>query len=128
MAQKILMVDDDPVMHKLYEHHLERAGYQMVSASSGEQAVEVAQREMPDLLIMDVMMPKMDGLTALRQLKNIESTKAIPAIVITANVNAYEASREESELSGAATFVTKPVSPKQLLSEIRRLLPPETGK
>jgi two-component system alkaline phosphatase synthesis response regulator PhoP len=125
MAQKILMVDDDPVMHKLYHHHLEQAGYEMVSAANGNEALEVAQRELPDLIVMDVMMPKMDGLTALRQLKKTETTKAIPTIVITANANAYEASRHESEASGAALFVTKPISPHQLLAEIRRLLPSE---
>ena len=123
MTRTILMVDDDPLMTKLYQPYLERAGYQMISASSGPEALELAARAAPQLIIMDVIMAGMDGLTALRQLKKVEATKAIPVIVITANVSAHTATRRESELAGAAAFLTKPLSPAQLLAEVRRLIP-----
>jgi CheY-like chemotaxis protein len=120
--KQILVVDDDPLMHRLFQHHLERAGYQMISARSGREALDIASRQPPQLIVMDIMMPDIDGLEALRELKKADATKAIPVIVITAN--GLHVSRKESESSGAAVFLTKPFSPVQLLTEIRRLVPP----
>src|ERR1051326_77142 len=78
---------------------------------------KMAKRDLPRLIIMDVMMPGTDGLTALRELKKAEATKAIPVIVATANVEQHLAARQEAQFSGAAAFLTKPLSPAQLLSE-----------
>ena len=78
---KVLVVDDEPFMIRLIEIVLERDGYAMVHAANGSEAVEVAQREHPQLIIMDGMMPKMDGLTALRALKHDPSTSNIPVIL-----------------------------------------------
>ena len=91
----------------------------MLQAASGDEALEVARRERPGLVIMDAMMPKMDGFTALRLLKQEPATSAIPVIMLTANPHKF--SREEAESSGATVFLTKPFSPTQLLEEIRRL-------
>src|SRR4051812_25940824 len=124
--KQILVVDDDPLMHRLFQHHLERAGYQMVSARSGREALDIASRQPPQLIVMDIMMPDIDGLEALRELKKGDATKAIPVIVITAN--GHHIARKESESSGAAVFLTKPFSPVQLLTEIRRLVPPAEVK
>ena len=118
---KILVVDDEPIVHRLLQHHLERAGYEMIAASNGREALELASREGPNLIVMDVMMAEMDGLTALRRLKKEDLTKAIPVIMITANPHVV--ARQESEAAGAAVFLTKPFSPSQLLTEIRRLVP-----
>ena len=123
-TKQILVVDDDPLMHRLFQHHLERAGYQMVSARSGREALDIAARQPPQLIVMDIMMPDMDGLEALRELKKGDATKAIPVIVITAN--GHHIARKESESCGASVFLTKPFSPVQLLTEIGRILP--TGK
>src|SRR3954470_19466387 len=120
-TKQILVVDDDPLMHRLFQHHLERAGFQMVSARSGREALEIATRQPPELIVMDIMMPDMDGLEALRELKKGDATKAIPVIVITAN--GHFMARKESEISGAAVFLTKPFSPTQLVTEIGRLVP-----
>jgi len=117
---KILVVDDEPIVHRLLQHHLERAGYEMIAASNGREALELAGREGPQLIVMDIMMAEMDGLTALRQLKKEEQTKAIPVIMITANP--HYAAQQESKASGADVFLTKPFSPSQLLSEISRLV------
>ncbi len=118
---KILVVDDEPIVQRLLQRHLERAGYEMVSATNGREALDLAAREGPQLIVMDIMMPEMDGLTALRQLKKTEGTRAIPVIMITAN--SHIVTRQESESAGAALFLTKPFSPLQLVTEIRRLLP-----
>ncbi len=124
MPQKVLVVDDDPLMHQLFQRHLERAGYQMISAMDGLEALEIAARELPQIIVMDVMMPEIDGLEAIRRLRKIEATKAIPVIVITANVDSYLASQRESSVCGAASFLTKPLSPARLLQEVQRLMPP----
>ena len=121
MTNQILLVDDDQLMHRLFQHHLEKAGYQMLSATNGREALEIASRECPGLIVLDIMMPEVDGLAALRELKKADRTKAIPVIVITAN--SHHLTRKESESSGAALFLTKPFSPTQLLNEIRRLVP-----
>jgi CheY-like chemotaxis protein len=123
MPQKILFVDDDPLMHMLYRPHIERAGYQVLAAHDGLEAVETAARELPQLIIMDIIMPNADGLTALRELKKAEATKSIPVIITTANVGAYAAARQEAETSGASGFLSKPLSPAKLIEEIRRVLP-----
>lgn len=121
-TKQILVVDDDALMHRLFQHHLERAGYQMVSAHTGREALDICARQPPQLIVMDIMMPDMDGLEALRELKKGDATKAIPVIVITAN--GHHIARKESESCGAAVFLTKPFSPMQLLTEIKRIVPP----
>jgi CheY-like chemotaxis protein len=121
MAKKILVVDDEHYMRRLMQHHLLRAGYDMITALNGREAVQKATLEIPDLVIMDVMMAEMDGLSALKQLKQSAITRDIPVIMITAS--AQMGTRHESETSGAAGFFTKPFSPTQLLLEIKRLLP-----
>jgi diguanylate cyclase len=122
-TKQILVVDDDPLMHRLFQHHLERAGYQMVSARTGREALDIAARQPPQLIVMDIMMPDMDGIEALRQLKKEDATKAIPVIVITAN--GHHIARKEAEGCGASVFLTKPFSPTQLVTEIGRLVPPD---
>ena len=111
-------------MLALYRAYIERAGYQLVTATSGEEGLDIAAREMPDLIIMDVIMQGMSGLAALRALKTNDITKAIPVIIITAAVSKqYEAAHRESTTGGAARFLTKPISPPQLLAEIQKIVP-----
>jgi CheY-like chemotaxis protein len=120
MPKTILVVDDEPYMHRLLLHHLQRNGFGMISAHNGIEAVEKAVSEKPSLIVMDVMMGEMDGLTALKHLKKDDATKDIPVIMITAN--AHYITREQSETAGSTLFLTKPFSPTQLLTQIRSLL------
>ncbi|MDB6066600.1 MAG: Response regulator consisting of a CheY-like receiver domain and a winged-helix DNA-binding domain [Pedosphaera sp.] len=124
MTKKILVVDDEEYMHRLMGHHLVRAGYEIIGARNGREAVSKAMGESPQLVLMDVMMPEMDGLAALSELKKSAATRDIPVIMLT--TNARTLTKEEAEASGAAAFFTKPFSPTQLLLEIKRLLP-ESG-
>jgi CheY-like chemotaxis protein len=94
----------------------------MVSAMNGREALDLAARQPPNLIVMDIMMPDIDGLAALRELKKNDATKSIPVIIITANSN--QLAKQESANSGASIYLTKPFSPTQLLNEIRRLVPP----
>jgi len=116
---RVLVVDDEPFMIRLIEIVLERDGYGMIRAGNGSEAIETARREQPVLIIMDGMMPKMDGLTALRVLKEDPELRHIPVILLTANPGRF--SPEEATSSGATVFLTKPFSPTQLLDEVRRL-------
>jgi CheY-like chemotaxis protein len=119
MALKVLVVDDEPFMLRLIEIVLERDGYQMIKAANGGEAVNVARTERPCLVIMDAMMPQMDGMTALREIKSDPVTCSIPVVMLTANPHKFR--REDAFSSGATVFLTKPFSPSELLSEIRRL-------
>jgi two-component system alkaline phosphatase synthesis response regulator PhoP len=116
---KVLVVDDEPFMLRLIEIVLERDGYSMIKAGNGREAIDVARAHSPALIIMDGMMPKMDGMTALRELKEDPELRKIPVILLTANPSRF--SQEEAVSSGATVFLTKPFSPTELLSEVRRL-------
>ena len=120
MKPKILLVDDDALIHQLYGPHLERAGYQVVGARDGEQAVELANKELPQVVIMDLIMNKVDGLEAVLALRRARSTKAIPVILISADAQFYGCERQFAEI-GAQGFLSKPFSPMRLLGEVRRV-------
>ena len=122
MAPKVLLVDDDPLIHRLYRQHVERAGYTMLSAFTGLEAIEISARESPQVIVMDIMMPGMDGLSAIREIKRDETTKMIPIIVVTANPQ-YHLSQQESQWAGATVFLTKPFGQATLVSAIQRLVP-----
>jgi CheY-like chemotaxis protein len=120
MKRKVLIADDQLYIHRLIRHRLEEEEYQILTARDGCEVIEIASREVPDLVVMDVMMPRMDGLTALRHLKRNEATRAIPVIVLTSSP--HELVREEAEFSGADLVLSKPFSPTGLLQDVRRLV------
>jgi CheY-like chemotaxis protein len=121
MAQHILMVDDDLLVLQLYGRYLEAAGYRVTTTLDGEQAIQLALAEPPHLIILDVVMPGLGGLPALRELKAQPATAAIPVIVIT-SMQAYHVCSKEAGTLGASAFLTKPISPAQLLTEVRKVL------
>lgn len=121
MAPKVLLVDDDRLVHQLYQSHIERAGYELVSAFKGNDALEIAARELPQAIVMDIMMPELDGFSAIREMKRDDRTKNIPVIVITADPQ-YHLSKMESEWVGAAVFLTKPFGPPSLISALQRVI------
>jgi CheY-like chemotaxis protein len=120
MPSRILIVDDEPHMIRLAELSLRKGGYELYTARNGREAVEAALAKKPDLIIMDVLMPEMNGLQALQALKATAETASIPVIMLTAR--GAQLTRQEAETSGASVFLTKPFSPTQLLAEAQRVL------
>jgi two-component system, chemotaxis family, chemotaxis protein CheY len=120
MIPKLLIVDDEAHMLRVTELSLKKGGYSLLIGRNGREAVELARRELPALIVMDVQMPILDGLGALRELKADAATRDIPVIMLTARGHAL--TRQEAEGSGAALFLTKPFSPTQLLNDVRRLM------
>lgn len=117
---RLLVVDDDPMILEIAQFSLEMVGWNVVTASDGHAAVEIARTELPDVILMDVMMPVMDGPTACLRLAEIPETAGIPVILFTAKVQRSE-QREWADLP-VAGVISKPFDPMQLAAEVRSLL------
>ena len=113
---KVLIVDDSPAQLFSLRKIVEAAGHQAVVAETGERALEVAQLEHPEVILMDIVMPGMSGYQATRRLGRDESTRSIPVIFVTSRVN--ETDRVWGMRQGARGYLTKPVNPAILLSAI----------
>jgi twitching motility two-component system response regulator PilH len=120
----ILIIDDSPTDVRVFTTLLERAGYQVLAVSSAEEGIERVRAELPDLVIMDVIMPGMNGFQATRTLTRDPVTKAVPIVMIT--TKSMETDRVWGLRQGARAFITKPVNEKELLSCITDLLPSAT--
>jgi len=116
----ILIVDDEPYMIRLLQHHIERGGYRMIKAVNGREALERIYSARPQLVLMDVMMPEINGLEVLAELRRDPGMKDLPVIIMTANAQRF--TREEAEAAGVSAFLTKPFSPTQLMAQVRRHL------
>jgi DNA-binding response OmpR family regulator len=116
----ILIADDDPDILALVSFRLERAGYEVVQARNGEEAVQVALARRPDLAVIDVMMPRVDGYEATRQLRQHEQTSRMPIILLTARVQEEDIARGFD--AGADDYVKKPFSPQELGSRVQAVL------
>jgi len=122
LPKTILIADDEIYMLRLLEATFRKGGYRVVQVRNGTEALTAAGSEKPALIIMDVMMPGLDGLSAVHQLKKSDSTAKIPIIVLSSKGHAL--TKMEAELAGASLFLTKPFSPNQLLTEAQKLLGP----
>jgi len=116
----ILIADDAPVFRNLEEGLLKPQGHRVLHASDGAQAIKTAVEKLPDLILLDVQMPVMDGVQALQYLKKDDRTKHIPVVVIT--TLGREADKELLQKGGADAFLTKPINPTQFARTIRELL------
>ncbi len=118
--EKILVVDDELDLVKLVQYNLEKDGYQAMSAANGEDALVVARKERPELVLLDLMLPGMDGLEVCKKLKADPDTAGIAIIMVTAK-------GEEADITaglklGADDYVTKPFSPKELVARVQAVL------
>jgi len=120
MPDTILVVDDDPVTRRVLQHYLGRAGFQVITAQNGRDAIKLAKRELPQLIILDVVMPGMDGWTVLKSIQESEVTSTIPVLMLSGNAELVI--KEESFNSGAQALLVKPINPEQLIMVVRRLL------
>jgi len=119
MAKKILAVDDERHIVRLVQVNLEREGYQVVTAYDGKEALEKVESENPDLHVLDVMMPYMDGFEVLQNLKRNQNTRDIPVIMLTAK--AQDADVFKGWQSGVDCYLTKPFNPKELITFVKRI-------
>jgi len=117
---EILVVEDSPDISDLIRHYLERAGHTVTTIASGRDAVTHAQKQSPDLVVLDLMLPGMDGLTVCQALRSSPATSAVPIIMLTAR--GEEADRIRGLELGADDYVTKPFSPKELVARVSALL------
>lgn len=120
MGRKILVVDDEAVLIETIAYNLEQAGYQVITAADGASALEAAQREVPDLIILDIMLPEMDGLEVCRQLRRESSSATTPIMMLTAKDE--EIDKVVGLEVGADDYVTKPFGRRELLARVRALL------
>ena len=121
MAQgkKVMAVDDERHIVRLIQVNLERAGYQVVTAFDGPEALKKIETERPDLVVLDVMMPKMDGFEVLKRLQANPETRDIPVIMLTAKAQDADVFRGWS--SGVSAYLTKPFNPLELITFVKRI-------
>jgi twitching motility two-component system response regulator PilH len=117
---RILVVDDSPTEIVVFKKILAKHGYEILVASDGQEGVDVAIRELPDLILMDVVMPVLNGFQATRQLKNNEATENIPVIMVTTKDQQTDINWGMRQ--GATEYMVKPISPADLLNKIKALL------
>lgn len=123
MIRKVMMVDDEPHIRRIGELSLKGVGkWQVVLAGSGKEALDLARREQPDVILLDVMMPGMDGPATLAELRENAETAAIPVIFLTAKAQRHEVERYRQ--LGAAGVLTKPFDPMTLPDDVRGILEP----
>jgi two-component system cell cycle response regulator DivK len=120
-VKTILYVEDNEFNRKIVRHLLGRTSYRLLEATDGEAGVATAREALPDLIIMDIQLPKLSGLDATRQLRAEPATAQIPIIVITSFALAGD--EEKAIGTGAAAYLAKPYSPRELLEKIRQLAP-----
>ena len=117
---KVLLADDDPILHRVLVHRLGREGFEVRSAYNGREALELAAAWLPDLLILDGIMPELDGFAVLREWRAKESLADIPVVMLTAR------NREEDVVGalegGAVDYLTKPFSPAELVARVKRVM------
>jgi CheY-like chemotaxis protein len=123
MAAKILIVDDEPSIVKLVTASLASGGYEIFTAFDGKEAIVQAKLHKPDLILLDVMMPQMDGTEARKRLLTDPETKDIPVIHLTA-VGDFDKQRE-ALADGATDYIVKPFAPKELAAAVAMLLDPK---
>ncbi|HZO89686.1 MAG TPA: response regulator [Chthonomonadaceae bacterium] len=119
MPKKILAVDDERHIVRLVQVNLERAGYQVVTAFDGKEALEKVAAEHPDLVVLDVMMPYMDGFEVLQHLRKDPNTRDLPVIMLTAK--AQDADVFRGWQSGVDCYLTKPFNPMELIVFVKRI-------
>ena len=117
--KKALIVDDEPNVRRLLHTILSKT-FEVIEAEDGRQAIEMTNTQKPDVVLIDMMMPKMDGLTACHMIKNDPATKSIPVIMVTAI--GFELNIKLSQQMGASGYITKPFSSEELLDKIAQVL------
>ena len=121
MSKRILIIEDQEDNRTILRDLLTAAGYELIEAVDGEEGVKLAQQEKPDLILMDIQLPGIDGYEATRRIRAVPALAAVPIIAVTS----YALSGDEAKTraAGCDGYVAKPFSPRQLLAKIREFLP-----
>ena len=121
MSKRVLVIEDQEDNRRILRDLLTSAGYEMIEAVTGEEGVTLAEARRPDLILMDIQLPGLDGYEATRRIKANPALQAIPIIAVTS----YALSGDDAKAfaAGCDAYVTKPFSPRQLLAKIREFLP-----
>ncbi len=119
MKKKILVVDDEPDLLKIACFRLESLGYEIISAVNGQEALDLATKENPDLVLLDVRLPVLSGIDACMQMKNDDKLKQIPVILFTASTQDLKG---KASSAGAQDFIVKPFNVDELLEKIKKLI------
>jgi two-component system cell cycle response regulator DivK len=125
MSKRILIVEDQEDNRTILRDALSTVGYELIEALNGEDGVKLAQNERPDLILMDIQLPKMNGYEATQQIKSIAELKTIPIIAVTS----YALSGDEvkARAAGCDGYIAKPYSPRELLAMVRKYLSDEAS-
>jgi len=126
VKEKILIVEDDKDIVKMLEYNLKKDGFKVIAACDGEDALDLALRQYPDLILLDLMLPGMDGLEVCKTLKKESKTTSIPVIMLTAK--SQESDKVVGLELGADDYITKPFSPRELIALIKAVLRRVTEK
>jgi two-component system alkaline phosphatase synthesis response regulator PhoP len=124
--KKILIVDDEKQLVSLVSLHMKMSGYDVLSANDGEEALAIAKKEKPDLMILDLMLPKIDGLEVCKRLRAQSADRDIPVIMLTALSETTD--KLKGFECGADDYVTKPFSPRELVARVKRVLARAEGR
>lgn len=116
-SAKVLIVDDDMTLRELYEERMKQEGYVIVSASDGEEAIEKAVKEHPDIILLDVMMPKINGIDVMKMLREKDETKVIPIIILTALVQEIGKIKDMMK-PGDGYLVKSEIMPKDVVTKV----------
>ena len=123
--KRILAVDDEPDVQEMIKVALEEAGYEVITANNGRECVDKARNEDPDGIVLDIMMPEMDGFAACKELKHDQETNAIPILILTGLGEKLSSTRYARNMGldlEAEDFLEKPVDPKELVKRLEEIL------
>ena len=125
MTQRILVVDDDRQIVRLVQSYLQQSGFTVLTAYDGEEALHVIRRDKPDLVVLDLMLPKRDGLEITRLLRADEQLAAIPILMLTARVE--DVDKIVGIELGADDYLTKPFNPQEVVARVKAILRRSSG-
>ena len=119
-SKTILIVEDNPVNQKLFLIVLRRHGYRLLTAADGEEALTIAKQELPDLILMDLQLPKINGIMVTQQLKDYAPTAAIPVIALTAHMR--QSDQDDERMAIFAGYITKPIDTRAFPQQVHEIL------
>jgi DNA-binding response OmpR family regulator len=125
---KVFIIDDDPLIIRMYQTKFQNQGYDVETAADGDEALKKVLNIKPDIILLDIMMPKVNGLEVLKNLKGNKDTKLIPVIILT-NLGLSEADEQKSIELGAVTYIIKAnYTPAEIVAKVKEILGPTTKK